>query len=84
MARYGVETNLSAEEALQRAAAYFGVGGLGLDVVEQEGCFIRLEGGGGHVLVTANPGDKKATTVDLETREWDYHVKRFMAEIGRA
>jgi hypothetical protein len=24
----------------------------------------------------------KEATVDLETREWDYHVKQFMRQIG--
>jgi hypothetical protein len=28
------------------------------------------------------PGEGKTTTVELETREWDYYVKRFMREIG--
>jgi hypothetical protein len=81
MARYSVETKLSPEEAIERARAYFGEGGLGLELIEQEEpCCVYFEGGGGHVVVTACPKDK--TEVELETREWDYHVKRFMREIG--
>ena len=81
MARYSVETKLSPEEAVQKAVAYFGKDGLGLDTTDHSPCCARFEGGGGHVLATASTGEKK-TTVELETREWDYDVKRFMRQIG--
>lgn len=81
MARYGIETKLGAREAIEKATAYFGEEGLGLTVVEQDSCCVRFEGGGGHVSVTAGPGEK-TSTLDLETREWDYHVKRFMRELA--
>lgn len=81
MARYSFETKKRAEEVIKEAMVFFGEGGLGLSVVEQNSCCVSLEGGGGHVSVTANPGEKK-TMVDLETREWDYHVRRFMSELG--
>jgi hypothetical protein len=82
MARYGVETKLSPEEAIRKAVAYFGEGGLGLDATEEETCCAFFEGGGGHVRVTAASGEK-TTVVELETREWDYDVKQFMRQIGR-
>lgn len=78
MARYGVDTKLSVSEILDRAEEYFGEGGLGLEVTSRDNCCISLAGGGGHVTVTVAEGDK--TSVDLETREWDYQVKKFMAE----
>ncbi|HUV73907.1 MAG TPA: hypothetical protein VMW79_06335 [Anaerolineae bacterium] len=78
MARYGVDTKLSVSEILDRAEEYFGEGGLGLEVTSRDNCCISLAGGGGHVTVTVAKGDK--TSVDLETREWDYQVKKFMAE----
>jgi hypothetical protein len=82
MARYSVETKLSPEEAVRSAIVYFGVGGLGLKVAAEAGsCCASFEGGGGHVLVTAAKGDKR-TEVELETREWDYHVKQFMRTIA--
>ena len=80
MARYSIKTKLGAEEAIKRAMAYFGEGGLGLDAVEQNPCCVSFTGGGGHVTVTAVKGEKK-TTVELETREWDYQVKEFMGKI---
>lgn len=82
MARYSVETKLSPEEATERARAYFGEGGLGLDATEEAECCVTFEGGGGYVTVTASPGDEKRTEVELATREWDYHVKTFMRQIG--
>ena len=36
-----------------------------------------LQGGGGHIAVTAEPGAK--TTLEIETREWDYGVEQFGA-----
>ena len=82
MARYSVETKLSPVETIRSAIVYFGVGGLGLKVAAEQGaCCASFEGGGGHVLVTAVEGDKR-TEVELETREWDYHVKRFMRTIA--
>jgi hypothetical protein len=83
MARYSVETKLSPEKAIKKATAYFGEGGLGLEIVEQDPCCAYFEGGGGHVSVTVGTVEgKKKTTVVLETREWDYQVRQFMREIG--
>ncbi len=76
--RYGTETKLTTAEVLTRAMQYFGEGGLGLDLVSREECCVSLAGGGGHVTVTVTAGKK--TAVDLETRECDYHVKKFMAD----
>jgi hypothetical protein len=76
--RYGLETKLSTTEVLNRAEGYFGEGGLGLEVTSHDECCISLTGGGGHVTVTVTEGDK--TSVDVETREWDYQVKKFLAD----
>jgi hypothetical protein len=76
--RYGLETKLSTTEILNRAERYFGEGGLGLEVTSHDECCISLAGGGGHVTVTVTEGDK--TSIDVETREWDYQVKKFMAD----
>ncbi|MFO7918137.1 MAG: hypothetical protein R6V13_08665 [Anaerolineae bacterium] len=81
MPRYSVKTNLSPEESVEEAKAFFGEGGLGLKESEQGPCCMAFEGGGGHVTVTAFAEDEE-TTVEVETREWDYHVKRFMGKIG--
>jgi hypothetical protein len=83
MALYGVETKLSPEEVIEKAKALFGEAGLGLEMAEKNPCCVTFTGGGGYVTVTASAKEKK-TVVDLETREWDYDVKRFMRALARA
>ena len=47
------------EEAVKKAMAYFGEGGLGLEVSEQNPCCAYFVGGGGHVSVTASTEENK-------------------------
>ena len=77
--RYQVTTPLTPREALEQALADFGPSGLGLQITSQTNLSIVFQGGGGHITVTAAPGAK--TTLELETREWDYAVKQFMARV---
>lgn len=77
--RYEVNTKLTPQEALERAVAYFGPGGQGLEITSKGDLSLVFQGGGGYVAIAAQPGDK--TTLDLETREWDYAVRQFMAEM---
>jgi hypothetical protein len=77
--RYEVTTKLTPQEALERAIAYFGRGGQGLEITNKGDLSLVFQGGGGYVAIEARPGDK--TTLDLETREWDYAVRQFMAEM---
>ena len=81
--RYEITTKLSPQAAMAYAKDYFGPQGIGLEVTdEHETCVIFL-GGGGHVSVVACPGAKK-TTLQLETREWDYPVRQFMTQVSGA
>ncbi len=80
MARYSVKTKKDPEQVVEQAIDYFGEEGLGLLVTRQNPCCATLEGAGGYVSVTASQ-DEGRTEVKLETREWDYHVKRFMGQI---
>lgn len=80
MPKYGVETALAPEEAIAAAIAYFGGDGLGLDVESRGECCTYFEGGGGFVRVAVT--DEGPTQILLETREWDYHVKKFMAQVA--
>jgi hypothetical protein len=79
--RYQVLTKLSPQETIARAKAHFGPHGVGLDVLDEHETCVTFQGGGGHVSVVACTGEKK-TTVDLETREWDYAVRQFMHEVS--
>jgi hypothetical protein len=78
--RYQVTTKLSLPEALQRAIEHFGAQGVGLQLVDQNEACVNFEGGGGHVSIVACPGDNN-TTLEVETREWDYAVRQFMRHV---
>jgi hypothetical protein len=79
--RYQVITKLSPQEAMAYAKSYFGPQGVGLDVVDEHDMSVTFLGGGGHVSVLVCAGETK-TTLELETREWDYPVQQFMSEVS--
>jgi hypothetical protein len=79
--RYEVTTSLTPEEVIEDALDYFGPGGTGLEVSSQTSQGVVFQGGGGHVAIQIQPG--ATTTVEIETREWDYPVRQFMARLGR-
>jgi len=68
---------------LQRAIGYFGCGGMGAELIDQNESRLVFQGSGGHVAVTANPGQPPTckTKMGLETREWDYAVRTFMSKV---
>jgi hypothetical protein len=75
-----VKTKLSTEEVTKRARTFFGKGGLGLEVSEENPQCLSFEGGGGYVTATLCPeGDK--TRVTLVTQEWDFQVKKFASSL---
>jgi len=82
MVALGKESKLSAAEVLQRAIRFFGPDGLGLEVQHWDAASVQLTGGGGHVVVRAQPlvaNDKSA--VEIEAREWEYDAERFLDEL---
>ena len=80
MLRISVKSKLKTEEAVKRAVAFFGPGGYGLTVEEQTDDSVYLRGGGGGVVVTTGI-EKKGSSVELVSREWDYQVKEFIDTI---
>jgi hypothetical protein len=80
MLKLNVKTKLKPEEVVKRALGFFGPGGYGLKVTEQSDTCASFEGGGGGIAVTTCTDDKE-TSVDLETREWEYQVKDFAHRI---
>jgi hypothetical protein len=79
--RYQVTTKLSPPEALQRAIEHFGAQGVGLQLVDQNEVGVSFTGGGGHVSIAAC-ADNNHTTLEVETREWDYAVRQFMQRLS--
>ena len=80
MLKIATKTKLSPEEAIKRAVEFFGPGGYGLEIKRQQSNCAYFEGGGGGVEVTTC-AEEKGSSVELESREWDYQVKEFIRKI---
>jgi hypothetical protein len=80
MLKIAKESKLKPDEAIQRAVAFFGPKGYGLEVKDDGNCCATFEGGGGSVHVSASES-KKGSTVELESVEWDYQTKQFLSSI---
>ena len=82
MIRIGKESILLPSDVVEKAVAFFGPSGVGLDVVDQGACCARFEGTGGYVFVQAvEVDDREGSNVSVEGREWEYQIKQFMGEI---
>ena len=80
MIRLGAKTKLSQGEIIERAVAFFGSGGYGLEVKDRATGYAYFVGGGGDVEVTAL-AKAKGASVELVSREWDFQVKEFLGTI---
>ncbi len=76
MLKMNVKVSEAPEVVLKKAVEFFGPGGNGLKISEQNDCCVYFEGGGGGVGVMTKR-EEKGTSVDLETREWEYLLKEF-------
>ena len=81
MAAYTVETRRTPEQVIELAIAHFGEAGLGLSAEYLGPCCAFFQNGEGFVRVEARKGERR-TKVDLETREWDHDVRRFMRRVA--
>jgi hypothetical protein len=80
MLRIAKQTRLTSQEIIDRAAGFFGKGGEGLTETERNPCCISFDGGGGYVAVSISEEDGRRS-VDVETREFEYPVKRFLETV---
>ncbi|MHB8104108.1 MAG: hypothetical protein ACYDG5_01020 [Dehalococcoidales bacterium] len=80
MLKISRESKLKPKEVVEKAVAFFGPKGYGLELKEEDNCNAYLEGGGGSVRVTAATG-KKGSSVDVESVEWDYQAKEFLGKL---
>jgi hypothetical protein len=76
MTNLDVRTKLKREEILDRLKTFFGKGGLGLEITEENPQCLTFEGAGGYVTATLCSEEDK-TRINLVTQEWDFQVKRF-------
>ena len=82
MKRYGKVSRFFPEKILDRSRRFFGPGGLGLEIREQNPGSITFEGGGGFVTITVRRSSNlKRTDVELISREWDYPAAEYLRKI---
>jgi len=80
MIRLTKPTRLESNDVIARASAFFGKDGEALTEKQRNVCCIAFEGSGGYVTVFVMDEDNRRT-VDVETREFEYQVKRFLETI---
>jgi hypothetical protein len=80
MIKVSKESKLEPKEVINRAVAFFGPKGHGLELKEEDNCNAYFEGGGGSVRVSAAT-TKKGSSVDVEAVEWEYQSKQFLGKI---
>jgi len=73
-------TKLSAEEVMKRLKKYFGHGGQGMEVTEENPFCINFSGGGGSVNATVCTEEGK-TKVNVVAQEWEYQAKEFLSTL---
>ena len=80
MIRMEGKSKLAPEEVLSQAKKYFGKGGQGLELTEENASCLTFTGGGGYVTASVCVEGKR-TKVDLVSQEWEYQVKEFLCKI---
>jgi hypothetical protein len=80
MIRIAKQTRLAPEDIIERASKYFGKGGEELQETQRNPCCISFEGAGGYVSVSV-VDESEHRTVDVESREFEYHARRFLEKI---
>jgi hypothetical protein len=72
--------NLTPEEVLERIKKFFGKGGQGLELTEENASCLTFTGGGGYVTASVCP-EREPTKVELVSQEWEYQVKEFLGTL---
>ena len=75
-----VKTKLSVEDTIDRIKAYFGKGGFGLELKDENEACLNFEGSGGYITAIVCAEDKK-TKVDLTGQEWEIQMKKFASKL---
>jgi hypothetical protein len=81
MIKLAKKSKLSPEEAVKRAVAFFGPGGLGMKITEQTPTCAYFRGTGENYVNVTTCVEGKGTSVEVESREWDQEAKEFMRKI---
>lgn len=71
-----VTTRKKPEKIIKKLKDYFGSTGLNMDLVRDKDSSLLFKGDGGYVEAKIL-SENGQTTVSLETREWDHHLRKF-------
>jgi len=71
-----VKTSLAIDETNKRLKAFFGQGGLGLEVTEDSSDCLNFQGSGGFVNAVLCQDEGK-TRIELTSQEWERQVEKF-------
>ncbi len=74
------KTKFSPEEVVKKLKKYFGKGGQGLELTEENPQCLTFSGGGGYVTATVCSEEGK-TRVNLVAQEWEHQVKEFLSSL---
>ncbi|HYB21213.1 MAG TPA: hypothetical protein VEH09_09795 [Thermodesulfobacteriota bacterium] len=74
-------TKESPEEVIHRLKKYFGKGGQGLELTEENPSCLNFTGGGGYVTATVC-AEKGRTRITLVAKEWEHQAKEFLAGLS--
>lgn len=67
---------------IEKAVAFFGPGGLGLEIAEQDSCCARFTGSGGFVFIQVEDVEgARGAKVSVEGREWEEGIKAYLATL---
>ena len=74
------KTKLLSAEVKKRVKQFFGKGGQGLELTEENPQCLTFSGGGGYVTATVCPEDG-GTRINLLAQEWEYQAKEFLSSL---
>jgi hypothetical protein len=75
-------TRLSEGEVIETLKKYFGKGGHGLEITEEQASCLSFSGGGGTVTATVCP-EGENTRVNLVAQEWEYQARQFISQLPK-
>lgn len=82
MGVYEKKTKKKRNDVIEKAKSFFGPNDLGLTIASEDECCLTFEGGGGHVTISlTEEAGSSETTVEVETREWDFQAKKFIQSL---
>jgi hypothetical protein len=74
------KTKLSPEEVIHSLKKYFGKGGQGLEITDEQPFCLTFSGSGGYVTATVC-SEEGATKVNLIAQEWEYQAREFISQL---